>query len=322
MGKMYPVILLIVIGLILTGCGKDTDASDKTTDPNAEPEKVASSVIVLSDIDADNPIAKLERFQPLADYLAANLNEYGIGAVEVKIAPDLETMIQWMAAGEVDMYYDSPYPTMIVAEQTDAKVFLRRWKGGDPEYHSVFIARADSGLTSLDDLIGKTIAGDDAASTSGYMLPIAYLISNGFKPVEKTSPESAVADDEIGYTFSGDDENAIEWVLSGKVAASVIDNQILRDDIDEETREQIVILAETEAVPRQIVLVRPGMAPELEEVLKSLLLGLDETEEGQAILTILKTDRFDEFPEGPEAIFARVHELYEIVTESPPESSE
>jgi phosphonate transport system substrate-binding protein len=202
---------------------------------------------------------------------------------------------------------------LVVSQKTGAVPILRRWKYGVSAYHSVFIARKDSGLTSLADLPGRMIAFEESFSTSGYMLPLSYLVEQDMNPVEKADPETAVAPDEVGYVFSTADNTTIQWVVSGKVPIGVVDNVTFELLIPEETREGLTILGATEDVPRQMVLLRSGIEPELAEAIQTILIEVDESEEGQAALAAFLTTEFDEFPEGAEAALARMQTLYELV---------
>ena len=314
--KHFLVAALALILLLLAGCSSptaDPTATAVPPQPTPLPETAveAAGVIVLADI-SDEPAKKIERFQPLADYLAANLTEYGIGSGEVKIAPDMETMIQWLQTGEVDVYIDSLYPAMLISEASGAAPILRRWKKDVAEYHTVFFTMAGSGLTSIEDLAGRMIAFEDANSTSGYMLPLAYLVEAGLNPVEKARPDTAVSPDEVGFVFSGDDLNTLQWVVGGTVIAGATDNANYEELVAESDAE-LMILAETESVARNVVLMRGDMDAELVTAVTDLLLGLDETAAGLEILDIFKTAQFDEFPEGAENAWNRMRALYEMV---------
>jgi phosphonate transport system substrate-binding protein len=302
-----------LLGLLLAAaCSTSSSVSTLTT---VEMKDTASSAtrtetIVLGDI-SDEPIKKIKRFQPLADYLAENLGEYGINTGGVKVVPDLESMTQAMKAGDIDLYFDSLYPATIVSEGSGAEPFLRRWKDGVAEYNTVFFTRVDSDIRSLDDLVGKLIALEEKFSTSGYLLPMSYLLQSNFNPVEKASETASVTADEIGYVFTRDDENTIQWVVSGKMAAGAIDNQSFAK-IPEETRSQLKVLAETTKVPRQLVLIAPDVTPEQREAIKRLLLNLNDSEEGKKVLEQFKeTEKFDAF-DSDESI-AKMRELYDLV---------
>lgn len=303
--KIY-LIMSLVLAAILVGCGD-------TPPPPAEPtvHTTATGTIVLGDV-SNEPSKKITRFQPLADYLAANLADFGIGVGQVKIAPDLETMAQWLASGEVDLYFDSPYATMIVIDQAGGQPILRRWKGGDATYHSVIFAHAETGFTTLADLQGQIMALEEPYSTSGYMLPLSELIQANMSPLLKESEGAAVGTDEIGYLFSGEDVNTIQWVLSRRVVAGATDNQIFRE-IPEESRATLIVLSETEEVARGLVTTSPKMVPAQQEAIKALLIALDETPEGQAILETAVTAQFDEFPQGAEAALNEIRTLYDLV---------
>jgi phosphonate transport system substrate-binding protein len=219
-----------------------------------------------------------------------------------------------MASGAVHLYYDSLFPALVVSDQSGALPILRRWRDNSPTYHTIIFTRADSGIETLADLNGKMIAYDDPASTSGYLLPTAYLLANDLKPVEYATANSPVADDEVGYFFAGDDDNIIELILDGTVVAGVTDNLTYVNDIPEETREQLVILAETEEVARQIVLVSPALDEAVRAAVIDIMVNMTESEEGLALLEHLNTDRFDEFPEGAEAALESFRPYYDIVT--------
>ena len=305
--KLFRKVALLGILTTLVSCNSQV-ASTSTPEPQPTPK--ATKAIVLGDI-SSNPQKKIRRFQLLADYLAANLSQFDIGTGKVKIAPDMETMIQWFKSGEVDIYFDSPYPAMIVGDASGAQPLLRRWKRGDAEYYTVIFSMTDRGFTSLSDLKGKIIAFDDNRSTTGYMLPLVALLDAGLNPIEKESATAGVGADDLGYVFSNDDENTIEWVISGKVAAGATDIQTFLK-VPEEIREKITILAETEKVTRNVVMVRSDMEPELVEAIEALLLTMHETPEGQAALKkFAHTAKFDKFP--TEQTLNRMRELYQQV---------
>lgn len=271
----------------------------------------ASTSIILADIDED-PVKTIGKYQPLADYLAEHLADYGIETGEVMVAPDMETMIDWLATGQVDLLFDSPYPAMVMVSESGAVPVLRRWKDGVAEYHSVFFAMEDSGLESLEDLQGRMVGFDAPQSTSGYMLPMAHLIEMGLNPVEKARLTSSVADDEIGYLFSEDDETTIQWVISGRVIAGVVDSAEY-DQIPEDTREHMVVLGETVDAPRNLMIARPGMDPDLLAAITDVLIAIHEDEDALEILDGLDTTQFDLFPEGAQAALDELQTMFDLV---------
>jgi phosphonate transport system substrate-binding protein len=294
-----------LVGLLTTlaACG---DSSQVVTTYSDAPDGEA---IVLTDVDFD-PDTLIPETQPVADYLAANLNAVGIRKGEVQIAPDSDTVAQWMASGEVDLYFDSVYPVMRVMEASGATPILRRWKDGVAEYNTLFVARRDSGLRQLADLQGEMLAFQDPDSSSGFMFPVIYMLEQDMTLVRKAEPNHAVAEDEIGYVFSGREDTTVEWVLNGKVAAGTIDDETFRE-LSEEDRKQLVVLAETEMYPRHVVLAAPDLTPQQIEAIKTTLVGMDESREGQAALKEFSdTAQFDEFPEGSEAAITRLQDAY------------
>ena len=218
-----------------------------------------SQFITLGDI-SDEPARKIRRFKPLANYRARHLQEYGISEGRVLIARDMEGMARFLKNGQVDLYFDSPLPTLRVQRSSGSEIILRRWKGGAPTYWSVYIARRDSGIARIEDFAGKVVAFEEPYSTSGFILPAGTLVQRGFTLTEVTSHTAPVAPDEVGYLFSRDEENTVEMVLRGVVAGGGLSNQDY-EELPQELKDQFIAFDRTVTVPRQLVSVRAGLPP-------------------------------------------------------------
>ena len=181
------------------------------------------------------------------------------------------------------------------------------------EYHTIIFALPDSGIESIEDLVGRKLAVEQEFSTSGYVLPVTHLIENGLAVSRLDSAEESVPEGTVGYVFTGDDDNNVLWVLEGIVDAGAVDNLTLDFAFPDEL-EQLAIIAETPPVPRQVAVLRAGLDPEYHNAIIEVLKGAHETEEGQAALEIFGiTTQFDEFPEGAEETLSRMLELAGII---------
>jgi len=306
---MKAKILLFVIALVLVSCG-GSQIPIPQIEPTSEPVEIRA--IVLGDI-SDDPAEVIEGSQPLADYLANQLGGYGITDGQVRIATSTDEMIQLLAKGQVDLYFDSTYPATLISDAAGAKVILRRWRFGVDEYQSVIFASVASGITSIDQLPGHMVAMDAPYSTSGFLLPSVYLMENELLLSGKKSTGDPVGDDEIGFVFSYDDENTLQWVLSGLTDAGVADDYNFGVAFPEEARKQLVELARTEYTPRQVVVIRSGLDDELVQAIVRVLTTMHDTDAGAAALEPFQTSKFDEFPEGIDAATARMREMMELV---------
>ncbi|WP_013322622.1 phosphate/phosphite/phosphonate ABC transporter substrate-binding protein [Gloeothece verrucosa] len=296
--------------IALVGCNQQSPSATPLNSPSPASLTVPKGKIVIADV-SQTPSKKFERFQPMADYIASQLHQFGIGVGEVRIAQDFETVANWIKKGDVDIYFDSPYPAMRVKQLSGALPILRRWKNGQDSYFGIIIIRANSGIYSVKDLLGKTIAFEEPVSTSGYFLQLGYLFQSGLNVVQKQSLDKSVPANKVGYVFSEDDENTIQWVINGKVDAGATDG-VLFETVPEESRKAMKILAKTDKIARNIVLIKPKMKPEQAAAIKSILINMDKTEEGKKILNIFeKTTKFDEYP--VKADLDKMQQLYDRI---------
>lgn len=311
--KLHPFSLLVVSLILLAavvGCQSADAATSVENLPTIVPPPSQTEMIILADVNEDVE-ESIEDFQPMADYLAANLSEFGIKAGKVVVAPDLAGMTELLKNGETDLYFDSSFAAATVYNDADAVPLLRRWKDGIKEYHAVVVARKDSGVESLDDLKGQTIAFEEADSTSGYRMPRGYLLEEGYDLVE-VSDSTPVGNNQIGYVFAGSEENILAWTVEGKVMAGAF-NALDFEEFPEEERADVMVIANGNPVPRHIALVSPKTDEKLRQRITELLLSMHETEEGRAVLeTFEETSQFDEFPQGAETALEELSKLYTI----------
>ncbi|MGK7880384.1 MAG: phosphate/phosphite/phosphonate ABC transporter substrate-binding protein [Crocosphaera sp.] len=270
--------------------------------------KPYSSSVILGEI-SDDPTEVFESFQPLADYLTKQLSGEENITAKVEVAPNMETMAKWLKSGKVELYFDSPYPAFLVSEASDAEVILSRWKGRVSTYNSVIITLCDQGMKEINDLRGKTIAFEENFSTSGYMLPYSYLKQQGLSLIEKTSDSQSISENEIRYVFSGNDNNSLQWLVSGRVAAIAM-GSVDFEKLPAETREQFIIIGETRSVPRHMVVISPTLSKNKITKLKKILLEMNASESGEKILEQFEeTTKFAEIPKDESDIFQEIRPL-------------
>lgn len=155
---------------------------------------------------------------------------------------------------------------------------------GEPFYYSYIIVPRGSKAKRLEDLKGKRFAFTDPMSNTGKLAP-TYMIG---KIGER--PESFFSD--IIYTYSHD--KSIEAVARGLVDAAAVDSLIWdyanTTNAEFTSNTKIIIKSPPYGIPP--VVIPAGMAPELKEKLRHILLDMHLDAEGRSILEKVKIERF------------------------------
>lgn len=298
--------ILLISGMIASLLGAEPGAKAK-----AQTAPGAGAPIISLGIVSQKPTHKIEEHRDFVNYLARKLSSVPDANGVVVVTPTALELAKLLGEKKVDFYMESPYPTFVINRQIGARILLRRWKGGVGEYRGIIFARRDSGVAQLDGLLGKMMAFEDPGSTSGYFLPKVFLFQKGFKLTEKPSFEAKVSGKEIGYLFAqGSEKNLRNWVLTRKVAAAAYsDNDFAK--LDEKTKQELVILAETPMFPRHLLSIRKDLDPAMADRLKNILLSMHQDEEGQKVLKRAdQTTKFDELPGGGEAFRRKFREVF------------
>jgi phosphonate transport system substrate-binding protein len=276
------------------------------------PERVKAQTLSLGIVSEINQSLIADHFSDFVRYVAGKLTSASDIEGKVVIAPTPFQLARLIEQKKVDFYMESPYPTYLVNDvQGVAKLMLRRWKGGMAEYRSLIFTKKNGEINRLEDLRGKVLVFESPDSTSGHFLPRHFLTRKGFKFIDKSrfNPEALATD--IGYLFAGSQEKVVDWVLTKKAAAGAFsDDDYAR--LDEKKRSDIIILAETERLPRHLVSVRKDFSPALADRLEKILLSMHENDQGRKILKNTDdTTKFDLLPEGDAGLRRRLAEIFQ-----------
>jgi phosphonate transport system substrate-binding protein len=242
------------------------------------PVEASGKILRLGDIDPDTPARRTRRLQPLADYLAGQLGDVGVGRVQVVIARDMDEMARLLGTGRVDLYLDSAFPTLMVQERTGSRLLLRRWAQGAEDYRTLFVTSVETELNSIEQLRGSVLALQEEYSTSGFLLPAGTLVQMGLELKLVTGPDERPTTDEVHYFFTRDEENTIELVNRGRVPAGAISNQEFQL-LPAEMRDRLRVIGETRTVPRQLLSVRADLDPAISDAVAEALVDLVGAEE-------------------------------------------
>ena len=117
-------------------------------------------------------------YRPLAKYLAAKLGR----AVELRTVDTWEGLAKSLAAGETDIALMGPWGYVLANNEAGAQAVSTILYDGKPEYFAIMVTHPKSGIKSVADLKGKTFAFGDKGSTSGYLIPFHYFMTQGIDP--------------------------------------------------------------------------------------------------------------------------------------------
>lgn len=200
----------ILLSILLVACAPNTG------DQDAEP-------FVIGAIPDQDPELLQRRFGLLADYLSEELD------VPIEYIPvtDYAASVTAFRVGDLDMVWFGGLTGVQARLQVDdAQAILQR--DIDEQFHSVFIANTDSGITPIDDisglsqLEGHSFTFGSESSTSGRLMPQYYLGEAGVELSEFKG--------EAG--FSGSHNTTIELVEAGSFEAGVLNEQVWLSSVE------------------------------------------------------------------------------------------
>jgi phosphonate transport system substrate-binding protein len=259
---LVALILLSVLSLALAGCG--------TPELGTEDNPIVMSFVPSGD--TQDIIAS-------GDQLAQMITDKTGLVVEATVGTDFAAVREAMGAGQAHIGWLNTFNYILANEKYDVDVGLVTERFGSTSYVGQLNVRADSGITTLEDLKGKVMCWVDPNSTSGYIIPRIMLQANGIDP-----------DNDFAQTVeAGSHNNVITAVYNGDcdVGASYADARSSIEEDFPDVTDVVVVLATTTDIPNDSVSFIKDFAADKREQVVNALLEISGSEEGQAALETL-----------------------------------
>ena len=234
-------------------------------------------------IGGENEADRLRNYECLGAHLKTEL---GVEKVSFFPAADYDGVIQGLLGGTLD-YAElgaSGFAKIYLAKADAVEPILTTVQtDGSTGYHSIMIARKDSGIAKLEDLKGKKLGFADPDSTSGYLIPLVTLPEAIGAPVKEYFAETG---------FGGGHENLVLEVLKGTFDAGTTFGSGVGEWKDGYTSgnlhkmvekgllnmNDIVELWKSPLIPNGPIVVRTSMDQDMKTKFKQFMLDLPKTD--------------------------------------------
>jgi phosphonate transport system substrate-binding protein len=263
--------------------------------PAGPAQSAEGAMLVIGRI-TDNPEKHQERLNRMAEYLAAELSEFGVTSVGTVMVDTEAEMADLMRAGKVDILSETPFVAVQLESEGLVDILMREWKKGVPEYHTVIVARKDGAVQSLADLAGRRVSFEDEGSTSGYHLPRDAMELAGLDLMRLNEPGDPVSARNVGYYFTGSESVAVELIHEGILDAGAISNVDWAESktVPDELRQDLQVIHETSPVIRSVLMVNASIPAEAQDAIATVLEQMEQTPEGREVMMAYsKVARYD-----------------------------
>jgi len=207
--------------------------------------------------------------------------------VRVTVASDYAAVIEALRNRTADLAFVHPVGYVLASREAKATIVVRNLWHGKSSFASRIYVRRESGLKTLEDLRGKTMAFIDPASSSGYTYPMVLLIQRGL--VKDRDPKSFFRE----VLFAGAHDAGMRALLNGHVDAlasfDMAREQYLKDPAE---RERIIYIAETPEIPEAGIAARAGLDPATFTKVREALLQIRAPAYAELLRRLYEIDGF------------------------------
>jgi len=239
----------------------------------------AADVFRVSAIPDEAPTELQRKFKPLGEHLERKLG------MKIEFIPvtDYAASVEALVNKKVDMVWFGGFTFIQAKMRSNDGVEPLIQRVEDEKFRSVFVT-TDPAITKLEDLKGKSVAFGSPSSTSGHLMPRAYLMQAKIDP-----------DRDLRMSFSGAHDATALAVAGGRVAAGALNISVFEKMVAEKRVDpaKLRVFYTTPPYYDYNWTVRKDLDPTLRAKLLDAFVSLDPaTPEGKQILELQRATRF------------------------------
>lgn len=266
--------IAFLIGLAILSC---TQVEGK---PPAE--GTTQKPLLIGLIPEQNIFKQIERYEPLANYLASKIGK----EVKLKVLARYGNIVNNFVSLGMDGAFFGSFTYALAQRKLGVEVLARPEDlDGSSAYHGLIFVREDSRIKSIKDMKGKRFVFVDKATTAGFLLPLAYFKAQGVKDYKAYFKETY---------FSGTHEDAIHDVLNKKADIGAAKNTVFERLAlsDKRIPQDLQILEKSPNVPENGLAVRKSLDPSVRKAIQETLLNMHNDPMGKTVLKIFGARKF------------------------------
>jgi phosphonate transport system substrate-binding protein len=291
------VAIVVLLGMVLVACAPaaptEEPMAEPTEEPMAEPteEPMAEPTEEPMAEPTEEPMAEpsvgtednpfIMAFVPSGDADAVlasgsaitdRISEITGLVVESSVPTTYVSAIEAMCAGEAHAGALNTFGYIVASERGCADVALVSVRFGSTTYAGQLITRADSGITSIADLAGKTFCRPDPISTSGWIIPSISMKAAG------VDPDTDLAE----VIDAGGHDGVVRAVYNGDCDAgsTFVDARTGVEDEFPDVLDVVVVIEESAPIPNDTVSFSPDVPDDVRTAIVDAMLAMaaDETD--------------------------------------------
>ncbi|MBZ4653811.1 MAG: phnD [Peptococcaceae bacterium] len=263
----FFLVMALITGLLVStwGCSNQQASSQ-----GKRPAKLVMAYLPNEDSAGD-----VNRKQS-RDMLMKDMSAFLGIPVEIVILDDYNAVIETMRNEKTHIAHFGPFSYIIAHDRSKAEAICVMAKDQQSAfYNSLLVTHKDTGIQTIEDIKGKSMAFVDPASTSGNLVPRATIVARLGVKAEEIDTKLFKS-----VQFAGNHTNSLlaaanKTVDVAAVSTSTYENSIKKGLVKEE---DLRIIIKSDPIPSSPVAVYGGLPEDLKAKIKEFFLKYDNPE--------------------------------------------